>query len=230
MNHFPPKDIAAVTVDFNPAVEAMILARISERLAHDCNNQLAGILAVGEEFQFHLEDGQPFPGGLKSLHEKVMRLKQLVQRMVELPAKSEARMQHNLNDLVVEAAEMTRQFLPRNVQVETALAAESLPVYADAAAFRWLLIELAWAAAGAATAAGKLSFTTLRQAGTPRPGVVLTLTVSGQIKPPGKNSGAEFLRVTTFVEKHGGVFSVEKSGAVFQLWLPEADFTETEAS
>ena len=231
MNHSSLQKTATGATDFNPAVEAAILARISERLAHDCNNLLAGILALGEEFQFHLEDGQPFPEGLKLLQGNVMRTKDLVQRIVELPDKSGPRSHHNLNDLAAEAAELVRKFLPRNLQVETAFATESLPVYVDAAAFRWMFIELAWAASGGTSAAaGKLSFATARQAGPPRSGIALTLTVSGEIKPAGKTSGPEFLHVGPFVKKHGGVFSVEKPGTVFRLWLPEADFTETEVA
>lgn len=230
MNPSSSKKTALTSFDFNSVVEAEILARISERLAHDCNNALAGILALGEEFQFHLADGLPFPEGLKLLHGNVMRTKKLVQRIVELADKLSPRSHHNLNDLIIEAAELARKFSPRNVLVETVLALESLPVYVDAAAFRWMLIELVWSAVGTSSLTGKLCFATARHAGPPRSGIGLTLTLSGQIKPSGKNSQSEFVHGGPFVAKHGGIFSVEKLGTVIRLWLPEADFTETEGA
>lgn len=229
MNHSSPKSTATGALDFNPAVEAGVLARISERLAHDCNNAMAGILALGEEFQFHLEDGAPFPEGLKLLQGNVMRTRQIVQRIVELQRRTGSRSHHNLNDLVTEAAELARKFLPRSVSVATTPAPEPLPVYVDAAAFRWMFIELVWTAAGGASlSAEKLIFATSRHDGPPRPGIGLTLTVNGPIKPPGKTSKSVSFHVGPFIEKHGAVFSVQKQGAAFQLWLPEADFTETE--
>ena len=225
MNQPAKKNIAT---SFNPVVEAEILASLSGRLAHDCNNAMAGILAVGEDFQFHLEDGVPFPEGLKLLRENVMRTKALIQRIVELPDKSSPKKHHNLNDVATEAAELARKFSPRTLQVETSITLESLPVYVDAAALRWLLIELAWTATTACSQSGKLCFTTSRQLESTRPGVCLKLTATGETIPPGKSFGPKFRHVEPFVENHGAIFSIEKPGASFRLWLPESNFTESE--
>lgn len=212
--------------DFNPAVEASVLVRISERLAHDCNNVLAAVLALGEDFQYHLEDGEPFPEGVKLLQDNVQRASQVVQRVVEVQKKSGPRQHLNLNELVTDSADLVRKFLPRNVQVVTDLAPEPLPVFADAAAFRWLVIELVWQAAESSPMLETLTCTTRRLTAPPKPGLVLTLTVRGPQPPSGTIFGPNFRHLKPFTERHGAAGAAGQNGTSFQLWLPESDFSE----
>lgn len=214
------------TTEFNPAVEAAVLVRISERLAHDCNNALAAILALGEDFQFHLEDGEPFPEGMKLLQDNIQRAGQVVQRLVELQKKSGPRQHLNLNELVMDSADLVRKFLPRNVQVVTDLAPEPLPVFADAAAFRRLIIELVWQVAESSPVPETLTCTTRRLTAPPTPGLVLTLTVSGTRPPAGKIFGPNFWHLKPFAERHGAAGTTGQNGTSFELWLPESDFSE----
>lgn len=223
----PPAEKKAAN-DFSPAVEAEILIRLTQGLAHDCNNAMAAVLMVGEDFQFHLDDGLPFPGGLQSLRGNVMRTKALVQRIVELPHQSGPKTHQNLNDLVAEAADLTRKFSPSSRLVEMLPAPEPLPVYVDTAALRWLLIELAWLAA-MASESGKICFATAPETQSARPGFCLKLTTAGKAGSAEKFSKPAFRKVVSFVENHGAVFTTGKDGVFCQLWLPESDFTETGA-
>ena len=224
MNPSFPEKTALNALGFNSEVEADVLARISERLAHDCGNLLARILAVGEEFQFHLEDGTPFPEGPQLMRQNVLRTKELMQKIVELPRKSAPSSFHDLNVLVAEAAELVRKFLPRGVRLETRTESESLPVFADAVAFRWMFIELAWMAATTCSPTGKLSFVTSRQAGSLGAGFCLLLEVAAPVQPLARTFGTAPNHIDPFVERCGAVFSVE-NGTAYRIWLPEAEMT-----
>jgi hypothetical protein len=191
------------------------------RLAHDCGNLLARILAIGEEFQFHLEDGTPFPEGPRLMHQNVLRTKELMQQIVELPRMSGPSGIHDLNVLVAEAAELVRKFLPRSVQLEIRTEPEPLPVYVDPVAFRWLFIELAWMATATCSPTGKLSFVTTRQAGLPRSGFCLLMAIEAPVQPPARTIVTPLKHVAAFVERCGATCSVE-NGTAYRIWLPEA--------
>jgi len=212
---------AAGAFDFNSEIEAEVLARISERLEHDCGNLLARILAIGEEFQFHLEDGTAFPEGPQLMRRNVFAARELMRRLAELPRKSGPSGCHDLNVLVAEAAELIQKFLPRGVQVEIRSASESLPVHVDPLAFRWTILELAWMAAAACSQSGSLNFVTSRHAGPAQSGFCLLLAVANPAHSLAHCLGTAPDHINRFVERCRATLSIE-NGEAIRLWLPEA--------
>jgi two-component system cell cycle sensor histidine kinase/response regulator CckA len=164
----------------------------------------------------------------------------------------------DLNQVVPELVELVCKVLPRRIRVETKLAEGQLPVYMDGIEFRQVVLNLALNAADAMPDRGVLMFRVTAHAEAqelkhaqgkfPRvPCVCLSVQDNGTgiserhlahifdpfftTKPLTKGSGLGLHNARVFVEEHGGaisVDSVEGAGATFQLWLPQADFTEAE--
>lgn len=165
---------------------------------------------------------------------------------------------HNLNDLMTDLAGLARKMIPRRIEVVTELAAEALPLYVDAFEFQQVLFNLTLNATDAMPQRGKLVFRTSRhveyppvayaQGVLPRlPAVCLAVQDTGcgiperslaaifdpfyTTKAMNKGSGLGLYNARLFVEKHHGAISVASSegvGTTFCLWLPEADFSESE--
>jgi signal transduction histidine kinase len=235
------------------------LARLADVLVHDFNNRMTGIHALCETFRLQIEADHPFHEGLELIQQNAIQAKEIVQRIVDLDhGKPGARKFHNLNELVDDGLELVRKIVSRHIQIETALAPESLPVYVDAVEFRQMIIKLTMNAMNAMPQGGILRFETSRhnehpalphRHGTwPRvPSFCLAVTDTGvgipahrlhgifdpfsTAKPLSQASGVGLYTVGQFVEKHHGAISVESvetKGTTFRVWLPEADFTEAD--
>jgi signal transduction histidine kinase len=165
---------------------------------------------------------------------------------------------HNLNDLVNEILELVRKIVPRHIRIETDFAPASLPVFADGVEFRQVLINLALNAVDAMPQGGKLRFQVSRHESYPEmmhvegtlprlPSVCVATEDDGCGIPPNllgaifdpffttksleKGSGLGLYNAKLFAEKHHGAISVdsiEKQGTTIRVWLPEADFSESE--
>lgn len=165
---------------------------------------------------------------------------------------------HDLNQLITELTDLVKKILPRRIELECRLCSESLPVYMDGVEFRQVLLNLALNAADAMPNRGKLTLSTRRftepldvpnkQGPLPRaPFICLAVQDTGcgipsrhldsifgaffTTKPLNKGSGLGLYNARLFADKHHGTISVESTegvGTVFRLWLPEADFTESE--
>ena len=224
------KKNAVEALAFDPKVESEILAKLTSSLAHDCNNQLARILALGEELQFQLNDGASgtTPENFRLFSDTILTTKQTVQRIGEVSRKSGPKAHHDLNLLLKDAAELVRKILPKSVTIQINTAQEPLPVYADGAAFRWMIIELVWLAVeGKGSRSGKLSFMTTRDNRPTQPGISLKLTIDDGLKLPSHVFGSGTINLSSFLQKHRGDLEVDKQNACIQVWLPEADFSET---
>jgi hypothetical protein len=153
---------------------------------------------------------------------------------------------------------LVRKIVPKRIKIETRLAPGQLAVYADAVEFRQVFVNLSLNAADAMPQQGSLLFETSKhdtfqptthvQGVPPRmPAVCLTVRDTGcgipdrslasifdpffTTKEINKGSGLGLYNASLFVEKHQGAISVEskvQEGTAFHLWLPQADFTETE--
>lgn len=172
--------------------------------------------------------------------------------------KTGERTYHDLNQLIAELTDLVKKILPRRIELEYKLNSDSLPVYMDGVEFRQVLLNLALNAADAMPNRGKLILSTRRlskaveipnKQGTPPRAPVLCLSVQDTgcgiperhldsifdafftTKPLNKGSGLGLYNARLFAEKHHGAISVESTegvGTTFHLWLPEADFTESE--
>jgi len=165
---------------------------------------------------------------------------------------------HNLNELVKDTVEVVRKIIPKRIEVTTDFTTDGLPLYVDAVEFRQVLINLTLNAGDAMPQGGKLMFKTSLHQTLPTaehlhgslpklPVVCLTVSDTGvgiaarhlnaifdpffTTKGMNKGSGLGLYNARLFVDKHNGAISVEsqeKIGTIFRLWLPQADFTESE--
>jgi signal transduction histidine kinase len=167
---------------------------------------------------------------------------------------------HNLNDLAADLAGLARKIVPRRMRVDVEMAPLALPVLLDAVELRQAALHLVLNAAEAMRPDGRLVLRTralsdlpplVRQAGTlPRlPAVALSLQDQGpgvtpaqlprlfepffSTKSGGKGAGLGLSHARAFAEKHHGAIALEDNtpgATTFTLLLPEADFTETDAT
>lgn len=165
---------------------------------------------------------------------------------------------HNLNELVKDTVEVMRKIIPRRIEVVTEFSSDGLPLYVDAVEFRQVLINLTLNASDAMPQGGKLTLKTSLhtkivepqnlQGVMPRvPIVCLSVSDTGHgiasrnlaaifdpfftTKAMNKGSGLGLYNARLFTEKHRGGISVESAenaGTTFRIWLPQADFTESE--
>jgi signal transduction histidine kinase len=232
-------------------------SRLADVLVHDFNNQVTAIHALAESLQLQLEAGHPFLESLQIIGNNATQARQTILRIVDLARHRGAATFHDLNDLAGEGQELARKLVSRRVQFETALAAEALPVYADAVALRRVVVELVLQAANRLPAGGTLRVATARQTAPPAqplrlgraprlPAVCLAVTAAGVqlsadqlgelmsplsvAKPLAEISGLEFYRTAQLVETLHGAVTIESgaaSGTTLRVWLPEADFSES---
>jgi signal transduction histidine kinase len=165
---------------------------------------------------------------------------------------------HNLNELVKDTVEVVSKILPKRIEVITDYSTDGLPLYVDAVEFRQVLINLSLNAGDAMPQGGKLKFATaLHKTETklgnvhgaiPNPPVVcLCVSDTGMgipsrnldaifdpfftTKAMSKGTGLGLYNAKLFADKHRGAISVESrenEGSKFTIWLPQADFTESE--
>ena len=173
-------------------------------------------------------------------------------------SKTGSRQYLDLNQAMPELVELVGKVLPRRIRIQTDLPPGQLAVYLDAVEFRQVMLNLALNAADAMPHRGELVFRLAAHTSAPElvhfhgrfprlPCVCLTVQDNGSgisarhlphlfdpfftTKAITKGSGLGLYNARMFVEEHGGAISVESTegaGASFHLWLPQADFTETE--
>ena len=232
------------------------LAVLTLGMAHDFTNIIAGIHSLSESFLSSLEPKHPFYEGLALIKKSSLQASQLVQRMISLHlGQTGERNYHNLNDIANDLVELVKKILPRRIVVGVELEQRQLPVYLDVVEFRQVVINLMLNAADAMPQGGSLILRTTRHETLPAlenvkgvlprlPCICLTIEDSGtgikqrhlaSIFDPffttkSKGSGLGLYNARIAIEKHQGAISVvsrEGSGTSFQLWLPEADFSES---
>jgi signal transduction histidine kinase len=165
---------------------------------------------------------------------------------------------HNLNELVKDTVEVVRKIIPKRIEVITDFSNDGLPLYLDAVEFRQVLINLTLNAGDAMPQGGKLTFKTALHKtmcdpdnfhGTMPNAPIVCLSVSdtGMGIPPrhlkaifdpffttkamSKGTGLGLYNARLFIDKHRAGISVESRegvGTTFTIWLPQADFTESE--
>jgi signal transduction histidine kinase len=165
---------------------------------------------------------------------------------------------HNLNELVKDTVDVVTKIIPKRVEVITEYTTDGLPLYIDAVEFQQVMINLALNAADAMPNGGRLAFKTalhkkpcqlenLHGAMPNAPAVCLSVSDTGTgiparhlhaifdpfftTKAMTKGTGLGLYNTKLFVDKHRGGISVESregEGTTFSVWLPQADFTESE--
>ncbi len=232
------------------------LAVLTLGMAHDIKNVMAGIHSLSESYVSQVNEGHPFREGLSLIKKNSLQASQLVQRMMNLHlGRAGERNYHDLNDIARDLVDLVSKILSRRIQVEMELAAGPLPVYLDIVEFRQVVINLLLNAADAMPQGGILTLQTSRHEALPAldyvkgtmprlPCVCLTIDDTGcgikkrylaSIFDPffttkTKGSGLGLYNARLAVEKLQGAISVqsrEEIGTSFQVWLPLADFSES---
>lgn len=228
-------------------------------LSHDFNNLLAGILGLSEAYLSQIDQAHPFREGLSLVTRNTQQAAQLIRRIGQLhQGKTGVRGYHDLNALVTEGVELLGKVIPKRIEVSADLASGQLPLYVDPVEFQHTMINLALNAADAMPERGRLILRTFEAATLPElpghagipprlPAACFELTDTGHgiktrhlpfifnpfftTKPMNRGSGLGLYNAKLFMEKHGGMISVETEeakGTSIRLWLPIADFTEAD--
>ena len=240
------------------AVWKETLGVLTMGLAHDFSNIMAGIYSLSETYQSALQQEDDHFQGFGLIKRNSLQATQLVQRILSLhQGKVGQRNYYSANELVTDTLEVVRKTV-RRISLHTNFSAEQLPLYIDPIEFRQVLVNLTLNASDAMPDGGDLHFTTklfeemppleTYQGVLPRvPAVCIEVRDTGtgiaaehlsQIfdpffttKPLNKGSGLGLYNARLFVEKHCGAISVdsqENQGTTFRIWLPKANFTESE--
>ncbi len=231
------------------------LAVLTLGMAHDFTNVIAGIHSLSESFLAQMDGQHAFYEGMSLIKKSSMQASQLVHRMVSLHlGQIGERNYHDLNDIARDMVDLVKKILPRRVQLATELSEGQLPVYLDLVEFRQAVINLILNAADAMPRGGQLTLRTSRHEEQPvlenmkgtaprLPCVCLTVQDTGSgikqrhlaaifdpfFTTKAKGSGLGLYNARLAVEKLHGAISVvssEGKGTKFQIWLPEADFSE----
>ena len=240
------------------AVWKETLGVLTMGLAHDFSNIMAGIYSLSETYQLSMQQGDDLYQGFGLIKRNSMQATQLVQRILSLhQGKVGQRNYYSVNELVTDALEVVRKTV-RRITLHTEFSTEQLPLYVDPIELRQVLVNLTLNAADAMPDGGDIYYFTklipempaleMFQGTLPRvPAVCIEVRDTGtgiaqehlsQIfdpffttKPLNKGSGLGLYNARLFVEKHAGaisVESVENEGTTFRIWLPKANFTESE--
>jgi PAS domain S-box-containing protein len=233
------------------------LAVLTLGMAHDFTNIIAGIHSLSESFLTDMAQDHPFREGLGLIKNNSLQASQLVKRMVHLHVgQTGERGYHSLNDVTSDLVDLVKKILPRRIRTSTDLSPKQLAVYLDVVEFRQVVINLILNAADAMPNGGALTLHTSRHARLPElrnfkgvlprlPCVCLTIEDTGSgikerhlasifdpfFTTKAKGSGLGLYNARIAIEKHQGAISVTSEdgvGTKFCLWLPEADFTESQ--
>lgn len=214
---------------------------VTQGLAHDFNNVLAGVLGLSETFLMQINDQHPFHRGLGLIKQNAHQAVQIVRRISLLQrSKPGARSYQDLNALVTENAELLSKVLPKRVVLQSTPGADQIPVYVDAVEFQQVLVQLALNAADAMPERGTLSLRAsqvetfgdlhagLQVGQAPRlPAACLQITDTGtgikphllpyifdpffSTKPLNRGAGLGLYNVRLFAEKHGAMITVDSA-------------------
>ena len=232
------------------------LAVLTLGMAHDFTNIIAGIHSLSESFLSALEPAHPFHEGLSLIKKSSLQASQLVQRMISLHlGQTGERNYHNFNNITNDLVELVTKILPRRIQVKTELAAapaSRLPGRggippgghqsyvqrggrhapgrtADPAHIRGMRCAgVGKHERGRAPAALYLSDHPRHRRGIKQRHLPSIFDPFFTTKSKGSGLGLYNARIA--IEKHQGAISVastEGAGTSFQIWLPEADFSES---
>jgi two-component system, cell cycle sensor histidine kinase and response regulator CckA len=138
-----------------------LVGRVSGSIAHDFNNLLTVILAVAEQ----LQEGEGDPEQKISLIAKTVRnAQEMAQQRLSVGGSQIARRERlDLNTVLGEQADALGVLLGKQVELEMDFDPELWPVFADAAQWRELLLNLAVNARDAMPEGGSLYISTRRE-------------------------------------------------------------------
>ncbi len=139
------------------------VGRLAGGVAHDFNNLLAVIHGHGEMAQSLAADQPAVQDRIAHMLAAAERAAALTRQLLAFSRRQPLRLVRvDLNDVVSDTLRMLRRLIGEDVEVETSLAGEAVPVDADAAQIGQVLVNLALNARDAMPSGGRLTIATRR--------------------------------------------------------------------
>jgi C4-dicarboxylate-specific signal transduction histidine kinase len=188
-----------------------ILGTAAQRLTHDFNNLLTGILSLSDAYLLRLPADDPAREGFQVIARNARQAADIVQQLAalfrETPGK---RSYHNLSELVRGAVDTLRKVLPKHSSVDLELKQASVAVYVDAAELKQIIASLVLAL---------------------QPPIHLEVSLEGKaallkISGTGANNSRALAIAETLAKKNEGTFAEVENG--YLLRFPEATFSEAD--
>jgi signal transduction histidine kinase len=236
-----------------------VLARLTDVWVHDFNNCMTGIHALCETIRFSIDPAHPFHESLDLMQQNANRAKEIIQRVIDFAYSTGTKAFHNLNDLATDGVELARKIASPRIRIESTLAPESLPIFAEAAECRKIIVKLIVNAINSMPQGGALRFETARHdkypplthrcgdwprlpsfclaithpgSGTTNESLSETFEAFSANQPLSQDQGTGLYALGEAIKRLRGAITVEYEqgkGRTFRIWLPEADFTESAA-
>jgi hypothetical protein len=188
-----------------------ILGTATQRLVHDFNNLLTGVLSVSDAYLLRLKEENPAREGLQVINQNARQAADIVQQIGALFRETPGRQSYqNLCDIAKAAADILGRVLPKYSVVNVDLKTDSAAVYVDATELKQVIVSLALALQPPINIEVHLEH---KEA---------LLKISGA---KAEHSGA-VLVAEAFAEKNAVNFAAGRNG--YTLRFPEADFSEAD--
>jgi hypothetical protein len=187
------------------------LSIATQRLVHDFNNLLTGILSLSDAYLLRVRADNPAREGLQLINQNARQAADIVQQVGALFRERPGRRSYqNLSALAAAAGDMLRRVLPKHSSLKLEQRQESIPVYVDAAELKQVIVSL-----GLTLAPPIMIEAALQQK-------QATLKISGM--------ASESSRAVLLAERFGdrNEASFDREGNSYSFRFAETDFSEAE--
>lgn len=259
--------VLALTVDETTEVELRralsqlqrmeSLGAVAAGLTHNLNNVLDTIVLTAETARKKNISAQEYEARLDQILAAVSKATGMIRRLMQFGRTQNMHYRPvQVNDIVLEALQLTRPMCQYTVKVKTDLGKLLPMVIADPSQLEQVLVNLIVNALDAMPSGGELTIKTMRntnakpERNSPNDSVSIVVADTGTgipkgiqsaifdpfftTKPPGKGTGLGLSSVYGIVRQHKGTISVESApgaGASFVVSLPaQLDRSETSAA
>ena len=234
------------------------LGAVAAGLTHNLNNVLDTIVLTVEAARRESISAAEYDARLNQVLSAVSKAAGMVKRLMQFGRTQNMHYRPvQVNDIVLEALQLTRPLCQDNVKVKTNLGKLLPTIIADPSQFEQVLVNLIVNALDAMPTGGELSITTTTlnpkakaEGNLPNQSVLIIVSDTGMgipkgiqsaifdpfftTKPPGKGTGLGLSSVYGIVKQHSGTITVESApgaGASFVISLPsQVDRSETSAA
>lgn len=231
------------------------LGAVAAGLTHNLNNVLDTIVLSVETARGKTIPAQEYDAQLNQVLSAVSKAAGMIRRLMQFGRTQDMHYRPvQVNDIVLEALQLTRPLCRDSVKVKANLGVLLPPIMADPSQVEQALVNLIVNALDAMPTGGELSITTTlnpkSEGNRPNDSVSIIVGDTGMgipkgiqsaifepfftTKPPGKGTGLGLSSVYGIVKQHNGTITVESapgSGATFVISLPaQLEQTETTAA
>ena len=222
------------------------VGHLAEGVAHDFNNLLTAINGYSELILVHSPENDPARKGVTEIRKAGLRAAELTRRLLSLSRhKVVSPRRLDLSRVVSGMAKLLRRVIGEDVEIETLLASDLPPIFADQGEIEQIILNLAINARDAIPSGGRLTLETSRAENAADPqlelvemavrdtGEGLSSDIRGRIFEPlfttrecCHHAGLGLAIVNRSVQECGGHVEVESSrgqGSVFRIFFPREE-------